>query len=141
MKTLPWILLLAAAIASAQTPGVPTDAQAELVRPATKPGAGSVPGSFAVSAGGPRGAGKSVSAAPSAEVVLFGASWCAYCRQARAYLARVRVKYKDVNIDSPEGKAAYAAAGGGGVPLLVFKGEQLRGYSELAYDSFFARLE
>jgi glutaredoxin len=114
MKPLPWTLLLAAATASAQTPRALADTSAGVVRPA---------------------------AAPSAEVVLFSASWCAYCRQARAYLARVKVKYKDVDIDSPEGKAAYAVAGGGGVPLLVFKGEQLRGYSELAYDSFFARLE
>ena len=73
------------------------------------------------------------------EIILFAASWCAYCRQARAYMAKAGIAYKEVDIDSPAGKPAYAAAGGGGVPLLVAYGEQLRGYSELAYDYFFAR--
>lgn len=75
----------------------------------------------------------------SSGVVLFGASWCAFCRQARADLARSRIRYDDVDIDSPAGKAAYEAAGGGGVPLLVADGEQLHGFTELAYDDFFAR--
>jgi len=74
----------------------------------------------------------------SAQVVLYAASWCPYCQQARAYLARSGIPYKEVDIDSPAGRAAFAAAGGGGVPLLVFRGDQLRGYSELAYDFFFA---
>jgi glutaredoxin len=77
--------------------------------------------------------------ASASDVVLFTASWCPYCRQARAYLVRSRIKYEDVDIETPAGKARFAAVGGGGVPLLVYKGEQLRGYSELAYDFFFAR--
>lgn len=90
------------------------------------------------SANGSRGVGDNASA-PSAGVVLFTASWCSYCRQARAYLGRTGIKYEDVDIESPAGKVRFAAAGGGGVPLLVSKGEQLRGYTELAYDFFFAR--
>lgn len=87
---------------------------------------------------GSRGAGVDATA-PGSGVVLYTASWCAYCRQARAYLARSRIRYEEVDIESPSGKVRFAAVGGGGVPLLVSKGEQLRGYTELAYDFFFAR--
>lgn len=116
-------------------------------RPAANLPAGSaVAGARSAAAAGDRvGPGAGVPAADpqpaTAQATLFAASWCAYCRQARAYLARVRIKYQDVDIDSPAGKAAYEAAGGGGVPLLVYRGEQLRGFSELAYDYFFARYE
>lgn len=72
-------------------------------------------------------------------LVLYSASWCPHCRLARAYLARVGVAYREVDIDTPAGKAAFQALGGGGVPLLVADGEQLRGFSELAYDYFLAR--
>jgi glutaredoxin len=84
------------------------------------------------------GAAKPAAAAKD-RPVLFAASWCGYCRQARAYLARAGIRHEDIDIDTPQGKAAFAAAGGGGVPLLVMRGETLRGYSELAYDSLFAR--
>lgn len=70
--------------------------------------------------------------------VLYGASWCGTCRLARAYLQRTGVEYRYIDIDSAEGKPAFAAAGGGSVPLLVWRGKPLRGYSELAYDFFFA---
>lgn len=73
-------------------------------------------------------------------VTLYAASWCPHCRQARAHLRRVGIQFVEVDIDSPAGKRAFAALGGGGVPLLVANGEQLRGYTELAYDFFFARL-
>jgi glutaredoxin len=86
-----------------------------------------------------RTAGPRPSSASSTNTVLFGASWCGHCRQARAYLARSGIPYRDVDIDSPAGRAAYAAAGGGGVPLLIVPGDRLQGFTELAYDYFFAR--
>lgn len=79
------------------------------------------------------------SAPPRAAAVLFTAAWCPHCRQAKAYLERTGVTYEEVDVDTPAGKARLAALGGGGVPLLVFRGEPLRGYTELAYDYFFAR--
>jgi glutaredoxin len=85
-----------------------------------------------------QGGAKQKSGKPTADVVLYAASWCGYCRQARAYLARANIKYHDIDIDSPQGRAAFAAAGGGGVPLIFVKGQPMRGYSELAYDGLFA---
>lgn len=82
--------------------------------------------------------GREEGTAVTSEPVLFAASWCAYCKQARGYLARVGIKYKEIDVDSADGKVAFAAVGGGSVPLLVVNGRQLRGYSELAYDFFFA---
>lgn len=70
--------------------------------------------------------------------VLYGAAWCGVCRQARAHLQRTHVAYRYIDIDTPEGKRAFEDAGGGSVPLLVRQGKPLRGYSELAYDFFFA---
>jgi glutaredoxin len=75
----------------------------------------------------------------ASSTVLFAASWCGFCRQARAYLASKGIKYEDIDIETPAGKAAFAAAGGsGGIPLLVLKGQQVRGFSAQAYDQLFA---
>jgi glutaredoxin len=76
-------------------------------------------------------------AAPTESTVLFTASWCGYCRQARAYLSQARIRFEEVDVDGPAGKAAFlAAGGGGGVPLLVFKGQRIRGFSSAAYGHF-----
>lgn len=72
-------------------------------------------------------------------ITLYSAAWCAHCRLARAYLTRARIRFTEIDIETPAGKTAFAAAGGGGVPLLVVNGEPLRGFTELAYDFFLAR--
>lgn len=78
-------------------------------------------------------------AVPTSGAVLYAASWCSYCRQAKRYLASKGVSYEEVDIDTPSGKSAFAVVGGGGgVPLLVLKGQQIRGFSAQAYDQVFA---
>ena len=80
-------------------------------------------------------------APPGREPVLYRAAWCGYCRQAEAYLAEKRIGYTRIDIDTPEGKAAFVAAGAGGkgIPFMVANGRQMRGYTRAAYDAFFAQ--
>jgi len=84
-------------------------------------------------------AGKGAPPPRQDDVVLFAADWCAYCRQARAYLAEHRIRYAEYNVDTEEGQEAFAWAGGGkGIPFLIAGQKRLRGYSATSYDALFS---
>lgn len=84
--------------------------------------------------------GKTTAAAPLGGTVLFSATWCGYCRQAKAHLAQRGITYRDFDIDTPDGRTAFVQfAGGGGVPFLIKNGEKLRGYSRDGYEALLAR--
>jgi glutaredoxin len=75
---------------------------------------------------------------PDADVVLYAASWCGYCKRAKAYLAKRQIPYREIDIESSQGKAWFAQLGGSGVPLLLSHGRSMRGFSAEGYDAFFA---
>ncbi|MGJ7528115.1 glutaredoxin domain-containing protein [Variovorax sp. GB1P17] len=78
------------------------------------------------------------SAPPPRDTVLFSAKWCGYCRQAKSYLAAKQIGYREIDIDTAEGKMAYAQLGGNsGVPQLFFNGQGVTGFTAAAYDAFF----
>ena len=67
---------------------------------------------------------------------LFTAQWCGYCRQAKAYLAEKGVRYQEYDIDTADGMRAYIESGSGrGVPVLLWKGRKVHGFSRSAYDA------
>ena len=73
-------------------------------------------------------------------IVLYSATWCGYCKQAKAYLAGRGVHYQEFDVDTKTGMAAYAQAGGRkGVPLLFADGQLVQGFSRAAYDAVFAK--
>ena len=79
-------------------------------------------------------------AAPSDGTILYMATWCGYCRQAKAFLASRNIPYREFDIDTQEGLAAFAGAGGGkGVPLLIHGGARVRGFSAATYETVFAK--
>ena len=71
---------------------------------------------------------------------LYSASWCGYCRKAKAYLGQKGIAYREIDIDTAEGKASFAqAGGGGGIPLLLRNGQRVQGFSTAAYDALFGQ--
>jgi glutaredoxin len=77
-----------------------------------------------------------VPAPPSDETVLFAAQWCGYCRQAKAFMAHRGIAYREVDIDTPQGLAAFARTGGGKrMPLLVRSNRRIHGFSVASYEA------
>jgi len=75
---------------------------------------------------------------PGDSVQLFIAQWCGYCRKAKAYLATRKIDYREYDIDTADGMQAFAQAGGGkGVPLLLWRGQRISGFTKANYDALF----
>ncbi|MFK7896592.1 MAG: glutaredoxin family protein [Myxococcota bacterium] len=71
----------------------------------------------------------------SGQVVLYSATWCGYCTKARKHLDRAGVEYEIRDVDNGGvARELKAKTGRGGVPVLDFEGEILRGYSAGQYD-------
>jgi len=71
-------------------------------------------------------------------VLMYSATWCGYCKRAKAYLAKKSIAYTNIDIDTADGRAAFAQAGSGGVPLLFVGSRRIRGFTLEGYDTFFA---
>jgi glutaredoxin len=78
--------------------------------------------------------------ADDASITLYSAQWCDYCAKARSYLSAQGIAYREVDIESPQGKAAFAEIGGtgNGVPLLITGERRVLGFSPRTYDTVFA---
>jgi glutaredoxin len=114
----------------------PPGAKVEVAAEAPNPPPGAAPA--AVPPAPQRGTIKPVNSSASGGVVLYVTSWCPYCRKAQDYLSRKGIRYSSVDIETPRGRDAYrAAGGGGGVPLMVSGARRVQGYSEGSYDAFF----
>ncbi|MBL7087301.1 glutaredoxin domain-containing protein [Acidovorax sp.] len=71
------------------------------------------------------------------DVVLYMATWCGYCKAAKAYLTNKGIAYRELDIDTPSGKAAFKQLGARGVPVLLTNGQKIAGFTPQAYDAVF----
>ena len=86
-----------------------------------------------------KSAERRLAAASGKQPVLFMAKWCGYCRQAEAYLSEKRISYQKHDIDTAEGKRAFAETGSGrGIPVILVGTQKVQGYSRPAYDALFS---
>lgn len=82
----------------------------------------------------------SQAAIPSGQAVIYTTAWCGYCKKAKSYMSSKGISYREVDIETDHGLAAYAKAGGGkGVPLLQYRGQSVQGFSVEAYEALFGR--
>lgn len=64
------------------------------------------------------------------DVVLYATSWCGYCTKTRKFLQEKGIKYYEYDVEkSEEGRKQYEDLKGNGVPLLLVKGEVIRGFN------------
>lgn len=64
------------------------------------------------------------------KVILYGTTWCGYCKKTRAFLAENNIAYTEFDIESSaEGKQRYDAIQGYGVPVLEVNNTVIRGYA------------
>ena len=62
-------------------------------------------------------------------IVLYATDWCGYCKKTREFFQQHNIAFVEYDIEkSTEGKAQYDQLRGSGIPLIVIRGEVLRGY-------------
>jgi glutaredoxin len=65
-----------------------------------------------------------------ARVVMYATEWCGYCKQTRRFLDSKGIPFQEYDIEkSEEGRKAYEALGGRGIPLLDVNGTLIRGFA------------
>lgn len=64
------------------------------------------------------------------DVVMYSASWCGYCDQARAYFRRNNIPFEEYDVEtSAKGRRDYAEMGGNGVPVILIGDRRMVGFS------------
>lgn len=64
------------------------------------------------------------------KVILYGTTWCGYCKKTREFLAENNIAYTEFDIEnSDEGRRCYDAINGSGVPVLEVNSTVIRGYA------------
>ncbi|MES2817796.1 MAG: glutaredoxin family protein [Pseudomonadota bacterium] len=77
--------------------------------------------------------------AKARKVIMYGASWCGYCAQARKYFAAQHIAYIEYDIDKqPHARQRYDALGGQGVPLILIGDKRLSGFSVESFQALYA---
>ena len=69
-----------------------------------------------------------------ARIVMLAADWCGYCRKQRGDFERANVRYRVLDVDTPEGNRAMQALGARGVPVTVIGQNVVRGYDTARLD-------
>ena len=68
--------------------------------------------------------------AEAPKVVLYGTTWCGYCKKAKSYFRANNIAFTEYDIEkSASAKRDFKRMGGGGVPLILVGEKRIRGFS------------
>ena len=66
-------------------------------------------------------------------VIMYGTTWCQFCKKARAFLDSKGIAYYEYDIEaSAEGQRQYSALNGRGTPVFLIGDQVIRGYDPQA---------
>lgn len=69
-----------------------------------------------------------------ARIVMLAAEWCGYCRKQQSDFERANVRYRVLDVDTPEGDRAMRALRTNGVPVTVIGQNVVHGYDTASLD-------
>lgn len=90
------------------------------------------------SQGLPPGGGtpQTATAKSSTKVVIYTASWCGYCKRAKALLTHRGVNYTEYDIEtSSQGKRDYERMNGSGIPIAMIGNVRINGFEEGTFNT------
>lgn len=69
-------------------------------------------------------------------MIIYSASWCAFCHMAKEYLKGKKVPFKEIDVDSDPGaaQAIVAKTGQAGVPVIEIGDEVILGFDRPRID-------
>ncbi len=71
-------------------------------------------------------------------VIMYGTSWCPYCKKAKEYFASKGIPYKEYDIEnSDKARREYDKLGGRGVPVILVGSKRLNGFSVDAFERIY----
>jgi glutaredoxin 3 len=73
---------------------------------------------------------------PKAEVIVYSAPWCVFCRMAKDYFKSKNVAFKEIDIDQDPAaaQALVAKTGMAGVPVVEIGEETILGFDRQRID-------
>jgi glutaredoxin len=73
-------------------------------------------------------------------VVMYSASWCGVCKQARQYFRTGRIPFREYDIEtSPKGRRDYRRLGARGVPVILVGKQRLDGFNPASFERIYRR--
>lgn len=70
------------------------------------------------------------------KVIIYSASWCAFCKMAKEYLNSKKVPFKEIDVDedAQAARAIVAKTGQAGVPVLEIGDQTVLGFDRPRID-------
>lgn len=76
----------------------------------------------------------------SGKVILYGTSWCGYCKKAREYFNARNIRYVDYDIEHDStARARFEAFGGRGVPVIFIGNTRMNGFNPGSFEKLYKR--
>ncbi len=71
-------------------------------------------------------------------VQIFTAPWCAHCKAAKKYFDEERITYDEIHTEGGlDDMVRFNALGGGALPLILARGESMRGFSIARFEALY----
>jgi glutaredoxin len=76
--------------------------------------------------------------AGSSRVIIYSASWCSVCKQARAWFEQENISFTEYDIEhSEKGRQDFKKLNGRGVPVILVGRKKLIGFSPASFEKIY----